>query len=309
LSTLPSEPPSKSGPLRSEEHNPDERTPWLASLAEVPRYVLQPFSLSAVAVVGAIILGVFGLSWPALAALVAAILLLVIGLRGTPKEAVGALVGGSAYQPVSPINVATPVDHAGLTIGQGGELSPLEAICFLHLYLREGGSVGRTRTIAVDYFVDLMTAALVPGHLECLTHELADHIRRSGRLSGVTTAAVPKRGNALLVAATARELKLEPLFIKERPLFGKAIEGIGGRPKTAALIDDIASDGELLVRSVTVLRECGYQVSDAFVLIDRKEGDATESLAEQGVTLRSLCSLGDQELESIAAIGRRTAAV
>lgn len=282
---------------------------WMSSLAALPRFILQPFSLSAVAVVGAVLLGAFGALWPALGSLVAAVLLLTVGLRATPREAVGSLVGGPTYQQVSPISVSTPVDNAGLTQGRGGQLGALEAVCFLHLYLREGGSVGRTRTFQVDYFIDLMTAALVPNHLECLKKELVDHIRRSGKLDGVTTLAGPKRGNSLLLVATARELMLEPVFVKERPLFGKTIEGIGGRPKKAVVVDDISSDGELLVNTVIVMRDCGYEVTDAFVLIDRPEGDSREVLAQIGVTLSPLCTLSDQELEAIAAKGRRSAGV
>lgn len=161
----------------------------------------------------------------------------------------------------------------------------------------------------MDYFVDLMTAALIPSHLEFMTRELVEHMRQSGRVDRVTTVACPKRGNPLLLAAVARELQLEPVFVKERPLFGKSTEGIGGRPKRAALVDDISSDGDLLVQCAKVLREGGYEVTDTFVLIDRPEGDAHEALMQVGVTLWPLRSLGDQELESIAARGRRSGAI
>jgi orotate phosphoribosyltransferase len=298
-----------SPPPAGTEEAQQEATGWMSSLAALPRFILQPFSLSAVAVVGAILLGVSGALWPAIGALVAAVLLLIVGLRATPREAVGSLVGGPTYQQVSHISVSTPVDNAGLMQNRGGHLGALEAVCFLHLYLREGGSVGRTRTFQVDYFVDLMTAALVPNHLECLEKELVEHIRRFGRLDGVTTAAGPKRGNSLLLVAAARKLMLEPLFVKERPLFGKTVEGIGGRPKRAVVVDDISSDGELLVNTVIVLRDCGYEVTDAFVLIDRPEGDTREALAQIGVALHPLCTLSDQDLEAIAAKGRRGAGV
>jgi orotate phosphoribosyltransferase len=75
------------------------------------------------------------------------------------------------------------------------------------------------------------------------------------------------------------------------------------------LVDDISSDGDLLVQCAKVLREGGYEVTDTFVLIDRPEGDAHEALMQVGVTLWPLRSLGDQELESIAARGRRSGAI
>jgi len=279
---------------------------WMNTLAALPAVILQPFSLSAVAVVGAILLGVFGSVWGSIVALLAAVALLAIGLRGTPREAIGSLVGSATYQQVSHLSVATPVDRTGITHARGGQLNPLEAICFLHLYQRDGGSVGvYGRVFPMDYFVDLLSAALVPSHLEVLTHEMVEHLKGSGRLEGVTTAATPKRGNVLLTAAAAREAGLETVFIKQRPLFGKMVEGLGGRPKKAVLMDDISSDGELLSTSVRDLRDSGYEVTDAFVLIDRPECDAHDELAKIGVRLWPLRSFSDNELESIAARGRR----
>ena len=74
--------------------------------------------------------------------------------------------------------------------------------------------MGRNRVFPMDYFVDLMTAALIPSHLEFMTRELVEHMRQSGRVDRVTTVACPKRGNPLLLAAVARELELEPVFVK-----------------------------------------------------------------------------------------------
>ena len=144
--------------------------------------------------------------------------------------------------------------------------------------------MGEIDCFPMDYFVDLMTAALIPSHLEFMTGELVEHMRQSGRVDRVTTVACPKRGNPLLLAAVARELQLEPVFVKERPLFGKSTEGIGGRPKRAALVDDISSDGDLLVKCAKVLREGGYEVTDTFVLIDRPE---------QGLGIVRACLVGD----------------
>ncbi|HEY8473265.1 MAG TPA: hypothetical protein VIL37_11615 [Natronosporangium sp.] len=281
---------------------------WLAAIAKLPRYVVQPFSLAAVAFVGAIVIAVFdGGWWLSLATLVAGIVVLVIGLRATPASAIEALVSGQAYQPVSDVSATTPVDTEGAARGGPGALSAIETVCFLHTYVREGGSVGRNRIFHVDYFVDLMTAALIPSHLECMKSELANHIRRSGQLKDVTTLACPKRGNLLLLTAVARELGMEPVFVKERPLFGKTLEGIGGRPKVAAVVDDVSSDGDLLVHCVQVLSANGYTVRRAFVLVDRPEGDAEEALAKVGVELVPLFRYSDQDLEALASRGRRFA--
>ena len=56
---------------------------------------------------------------------------------------------------------------------------------------------------------------------------------------------------------------------------------------------------------VEEMREQGYEVHHAFVLIDRTEGDSTEELARIGVTLIPLMRIGDGDLEGIVERARR----
>ena len=55
------------------------------------------------------------------------------------------------------------------------------------------------------------------------------------------------------------------------------------------------------------MRESGYDVQDAYVLIDRTEGDSAERLAELDVSLHPLLSLDDQKLRSIVNRARHAA--
>ncbi|MGH3410733.1 MAG: hypothetical protein ACRDRJ_50795 [Streptosporangiaceae bacterium] len=282
---------------------------WAESFSRIPPAILQPFSLSATALVAGVFLGIFVSTLTAVIALVLSAILLVIGLVATPREAVGQLVsGGQQFSAVSDIESDTPVSSTRLTQGHGGSLTPIETVCFLHLYEREGGHVGRTRTFNMNYFVDLMSAALVRDHLGIMTSELVSHIRRSGDLNGVGVLAGPKRGNALLIAGVAYELDRTPIFIKERPLFGKWLEGVDGDPERAIVVDDISSDGELLANCVQTLRDCGYAVHDVYVLIDRTEGDSVELLSELGVTLHSLLNLDDHKIRDLVRLARQRSA-
>jgi orotate phosphoribosyltransferase len=282
---------------------------WAASLSRIPAAILQPFSLSATALVVAVFLGIFVSPLAAVVALVLSVVLLVIGLIATPREAVGRLVSGSQqFSAVSDIESDTPVLSTQLTQGHGGSLTAMETVCFLHLYEREGGHVGRTRTFNMNYFVDLMSAALVRDHLDIMGDELVGHIRRTADLDGVGALAGPKRGNALLIAKAAYELNLTPIFIKERPLFGKWLEGVDGDPGRAIVVDDISSDGELLANCVQTLRESGYEVRDAYVLIDRTEGDSVDQLSELGVALHSLLDLDDHRIRGLVGRARQRSA-
>lgn len=94
---------------------------------------------------------------------------------------------------------------------------------------------------------------------------------------------------------------------KERPLFGKTLEGVDGEPNSAAIIDDVSSDGELLANCAEVMRENGYEVRDAYVLIDRTEGDSIDRLADLGISLHALISLDDHKLRNIVNRARHAA--
>jgi orotate phosphoribosyltransferase len=282
---------------------------WAESFSRIPAAVLQPFSLSATALVAAVFLGIFVSPVTAVVALVLSVILLIVGLVATPKEAVGQLVsGGQQFSAVSDIESDTPVSSTRLTRGQGGSLTAIETVCFLHLYEREGGHVGRTRTFNMNYFVDLMSASLVRDHLELMSSELVSHVRRETDLTGIGVLAGPKRGNALLIAKVAYELNLTPIFIKERPLFGKWLEGVDGDPGRAIVVDDISSDGELLANCVQTLREGGYEVQDAYVLIDRTEGDSRERLSELDVSLHSMLDLDDHKIRGLVSRARQRSA-
>jgi orotate phosphoribosyltransferase len=286
----------------------DDRSPWLTALINTPRQIAQPFSLSALSLVSGVILGVFGPIEASLSCIGVSAVLLTIGVIRTPSQDASKALESDSYKPVSDLKSSTSIEGAKIVHNGPDGLGMIEALCFLHLYQIKGGSIGRNRTFPVDYFVDLMTASLVPAHLDIMVRELARHIRKSGHLTTITTIASPKRGNSLLLAMTAHELDLQPIFIKERPLFGKMLEGIGGSPKVAAIVDDISSDGELLVNCVKEMRSCGYRVERAFVLIDRTEGDSIEALADIGVELLPMIRLNDQELEDIVGRARRTRA-
>src|SRR5262249_1954002 len=103
----------------------------------------------------------------------------------------------------------------------------------------------------------------------------------------------------------AHELDMAPIFIKERPLFGKWLEGVCGDPGRAVIVDDISSDGELLANCAQVMQESGFDVRDAYVLIDRTEGDSVERLAELGISLHPLLAVDDNKIGDLVGRARQ----
>jgi orotate phosphoribosyltransferase len=134
---------------------------------------------------------------------------------------------------------------------------------------------------------------------------LADYIKASSQMGDVTHIAGPKAGNIILVHETSRRLGMNSLFVRNNILFGKWIEGFAGPGQKVILVDDVASDGEMLREAVINLRKCGVYTGKVCVLVDREEGDAKGRLAQEGVEYKYLFKLGDRELEEIHRCGRQ----
>ena len=57
------------------------------------------------------------------------------------------------------------------------------------------------------------------------------------------------------------------------------------------MIDDVATTGDSVVNAIKILKKSGLKITDAFVIIDRSEGDAITALKSEGVKLHSLVDI------------------
>jgi orotate phosphoribosyltransferase len=157
-------------------------------------------------------------------------------------------------------------------------------------------SLGWDGRFRVSYFVDLLSAVHIPENLSQLADDLADFVRGHSGLDGCTALVCPKAGNTLLVRETALRLGLQSGFVRESILFGRWIEGSPKSGEKVILVDDVSADGEMLSEAVLNLRKGGIYVNQAFVIVDRIEGDALRMLGELGVDLRHRYQLNDNDL-------------
>jgi orotate phosphoribosyltransferase len=176
-------------------------------------------------------------------------------------------------------------------------LATLQSVAAPHLHENVANwQFGLDGQIRMAMFLDLLEAAHVDASLQALA-ECLGHLITSRPPAGPDIAvAGPKRGNALLIREVARMLGAPSAFVKEQPLCGRWIEGNLIPDSRVALVDDIASDGDLLVTAAERLRDAGHTVSDAFVLINRSEGDAGQLLADHGVHLSWVWEAADADL-------------
>jgi orotate phosphoribosyltransferase len=166
--------------------------------------------------------------------------------------------------------------------------------------IRGGRPIGRDGQIRVHYFLDLLSAAHNKAELALMSQILADWITKSATLEGVAAIAGPKNGNTLLVNDVSQRLEKNSIFVRNSILFGKWIEGVWGPGQKVLMVDDVASDGEMLREAVLNLRKCGVHTEGVYVLVDRNEGDAARGLAKEGVQYNYVFQLSDQSLEGIS---------
>lgn len=156
--------------------------------------------------------------------------------------------------------------------------------------------IGRDGRIRVNYFIDLLSAVHEPALLDDLARTFAHWLKTTRCMEAYDALATPKRGNALLTYRVAQLLRCRCGFVKENILFGRWLEGEIRSGDRALLIDDVASDGELLADAVIALQRSGVFADHVAVLVSRAEGDAMGKLASLDVGISSRLQLSDADL-------------
>ncbi len=137
-----------------------------------------------------------------------------------------------------------------------------------------------------NYYVDIKKAITDPQILDLIAELIKININSAeiDRIAGPALGAVP--------IATAVSLKTKkPLIIirKEKKGYGtsKLIEGTIRDGDKVAIVEDVTTTGNSLLRAIRVIEENGGQVERVFVIVDREEG-AEENLQREGFTLEPL---------------------
>ena len=74
---------------------------------------------------------------------------------------------------------------------------------------------------------------------------------------------------------------------------GKLIEGAVRSGDRALIVDDVLTSGGSLLKAIAAARQAGLVVSQALVIVDRKEQDGRARVEQEGVSLISLLTIDD----------------
>lgn len=147
-----------------------------------------------------------------------------------------------------------------------------------------------------DYYIDCRLITMDPEGATLIAEIFFDMISGRGvvSLGGPTIGADPIVG-AFAVISHQRGQPI-PTFIirKEQKKHGtmKPIEGPLKKGSKVAIVDDVATTGNSLIRAIQTVEEYGCDVDAVIVVVDRFEG-ARELLSERGYELMSIFTRDD----------------
>lgn len=138
-----------------------------------------------------------------------------------------------------------------------------------------------------SFYVDVKKASTKPGILSLISSGMSPLVQNEDRLAGMELGAVP-----ILVALALETGKSYMILRKGKREHGtgKQIEGEFKSGEKVLIVEDVATTGGSVVRSVDILREAGLIVERALVVVDREEG-AAEALEEIGIELIPLIKM------------------
>ena len=154
--------------------------------------------------------------------------------------------------------------------------------------------------VLVKYYIDLMEAVTDHEKLEALALTVSEHIKSLGepfdRIVGT------KKGNIILSYAVAQKLG-KPLSVFKSDMsykMGQPFDGYVNAGERIIVVDDIASDAQMLLNPIRHLHFYHAVVKCVVTLLERIEGDARlRIIQDKGVPLHTICRVDDKAIEHL----------
>jgi orotate phosphoribosyltransferase len=149
-----------------------------------------------------------------------------------------------------------------------------------------------------NYYIDIRRVSLTSQGLYLISHMIWDFMKKDGInvIGGPTLGADPIVSGVCMAAFSKDKKNLKGFLIRKTPKkYGrmKMIEGPQILKKDkVVIVDDVATSGASLIKTVEVLKEEKINVVKAMVVLDRQEG-ASANFAQIGCPLVSLFTKSD----------------
>jgi orotate phosphoribosyltransferase len=236
---------------------------------------------------------------------------LLIGLTSLGFTALGSIAAVMGIrQSWSRRRVVVTIDSRSarrLLRGRVNDATGAEAVISVisrHIF---ASGTGRTAFGTLDkmessVFLDLFTACTDPVQRKVIGGFISNAVRDCATGEKLPYVAVAKEGNVLLADEVARQLNFGLVVVRTKVpaiRFGNPIEGTLPHGSYVILVDDVAADGEMLVRVVQRIRRYGGRVEHALCVAERLDGSANERLAARDVKLSAPIKLDEKTLREL----------
>ena len=161
------------------------------------------------------------------------------------------------------------------------QLKECEAIRFGRFVLTSGA--------ISDYYIDIKKASTSPKILKKIAEAMAEYADKYDLLAGMELGAVP------LVVAVSLETSIPYVIIRKEKRehgTGKQIEGRDVKGKKVLVIEDVATSGGSILKTIEILRESQAEVDKVLVVVDRESG-AREKIQNLDVDFVPLISVSE----------------
>jgi orotate phosphoribosyltransferase len=140
-----------------------------------------------------------------------------------------------------------------------------------------------------DYYIDIKKASTNPKILKKIAEAMAEHADKYDLLAGMELGAVP------LVVAVSLETGISYVIIRKEKRehgTGKQIEGGDVKGKKVLVIEDVATSGGSILKTIEILRESQAEVDKVLVVVDRESG-ARDKVQKLDVAFVPLISVSE----------------
>jgi orotate phosphoribosyltransferase len=146
------------------------------------------------------------------------------------------------------------------------------------------------------YYIDLRLVTLSSEGAYLISKVLFDALKNSDidSIGGLTMGADPIAA-AVAVESFSQGKPISAFIVRKEEKKhgkGKQIEGPLAKNSKVAVVDDVATSGESLLKAIDALKKEGHTVVKVLALVDREEG-ATENIAKAGYKLECLYNKKD----------------
>lgn len=144
-----------------------------------------------------------------------------------------------------------------------------------------------------SYYVDLRVVPSFPHQFRKMVKGLQALISDQIGYDNFDCIASVPTGGLVIASALAIETVKPLVYVRTKPKehgTSKSIEGKIEKGAKILMVDDVATTGGSVSNAITLLKEAGAKITDAYVVINRMEG-ADKLLQSQGVELHSLTNI------------------